>query len=72
MNTLSIIRFYQRKLSKPVSVLTLIGGCRFTPTCSEYMYQAVERYGTIKGLFLGFKRILQCNPFTKAGYDPLK
>lgn len=45
--------------------------CRFTPTCSEYMIQAIERFGTIKGLKLGFKRLLKCHPYGKAGYDPI-
>ncbi len=46
--------------------------CRFTPTCSEYTYQAVYKYGTIKGLFLGIKRILRCNPWNKGGIDQVK
>ena len=46
--------------------------CRFTPTCSEYMKQALEKYGLIKGLKLGIKRLLKCHPFGKYGYDPLK
>jgi len=46
--------------------------CRFTPTCSQYTYQAVEKYGVLKGLFLGLKRITRCHPFSKGGYDPLK
>lgn len=46
--------------------------CRFIPTCSEYTKQAITTYGTCKGLFLGFKRILKCHPFGKFGYDPLK
>ncbi len=46
--------------------------CRFIPTCSEYTYQAVEKHGVIKGLFLGTKRIIRCRPGTKGGYDPLK
>lgn len=46
--------------------------CRFTPTCSEYMKQALERYGTLKGLKIGFKRLIKCHPFGKYGYDPLK
>lgn len=45
--------------------------CRFRPTCSEYAYQAVEKYGTIKGLFLGLKRIIRCHPWSKGGQDPL-
>ena len=45
--------------------------CKYYPTCSQYMKQAIEKYGTIKGVFLGVKRILRCNPFSKGGYDPL-
>jgi putative membrane protein insertion efficiency factor len=45
--------------------------CRFYPTCSEYMYQAVRKFGTGRGLKLGIKRVLRCNPFTDGGYDPL-
>ena len=46
--------------------------CRFEPTCSEYMRQAVEKYGAMKGSWLGIKRILRCQPFSKGGYDPVK
>ena len=46
--------------------------CKYYPTCSQYMKQAIEKYGAIKGVFLGIKRILRCNPFSKGGYDPLK
>lgn len=46
--------------------------CKFYPTCSEYTIEALEKYGTLKGLFLGFKRILKCNPFSKGGVDLLK
>lgn len=46
--------------------------CRFTPTCSEYMKIAIEKYGTFKGLKLGIKRLLRCHPFGKYGYDPVK
>ncbi len=46
--------------------------CRFTPTCSEYIYQAVEKYGVIKGLWLGLKRIVRCHPWSKGGNNPLK
>ncbi len=45
--------------------------CIFYPSCSEYTYQAVDRFGVIKGLFLGAKRILRCNPFNKGGHDPV-
>lgn len=46
--------------------------CRFSPTCSEYTYQAVKKYGSMKGLWLGFNRILRCHPWNKGGFDPLK
>ncbi len=45
--------------------------CRFYPTCSNYMIDAIEKHGLIKGLFLGIKRIFRCNPFGKSGYDPV-
>ena len=46
--------------------------CRFTPTCSQYMIDAIEKYGCIKGIGLGIKRILSCHPKGKFGYDPVK
>ncbi|MEG0021541.1 MAG: membrane protein insertion efficiency factor YidD [Bacilli bacterium] len=46
--------------------------CRFTPTCSEYAYQAIKEYGSIKGSYLSIKRIIRCNPFGKVGYDPVE
>ena len=47
--------------------------CKFIPTCSNYMLEALERFGLIKGLYLGIKRLLKCNPFTKKEYvyDPV-
>lgn len=45
--------------------------CRFLPTCSQYTYQAVEKYGSIKGLWLGLKRIVRCHPWNKGGFDPI-
>ena len=46
--------------------------CRFTPSCSEYMAQSINEYGTINGLKLGIKRLMKCHPFGKYGYDPIK
>ena len=46
--------------------------CRYTPPCSEYMIDALETYGLWKGLLLGIKRIIRCNPFGKFGYDKLE
>ena len=45
--------------------------CRFYPSCSEYMIDAINSYGLLKGGFLGTKRLLRCNPFGKSGYDPV-
>jgi putative membrane protein insertion efficiency factor len=65
---LKMILFYQRKISP----LKRRSCCIYIPSCSEYTRQAVEKYGATKGLFLGIKRILRCNPFSKGGYDPVK
>lgn len=46
--------------------------CRFEPTCSEYARDAVEKYGAIKGTWMGVKRILRCQPFCEGGHDPVK
>ena len=73
---LSFIRLYQQSsfLRKPILKTLFISesSCRFTPTCSEYTYQAIEKYGSAKGLFLGFKRILRCHPWSKGGNEPLR
>ena len=45
--------------------------CKYNPTCSNYMIEAIKEYGSIKGTYLGIKRILRCNPFSKGGYDPV-
>lgn len=46
--------------------------CRFVPSCSEYTYEAVEKYGSLKGILLGFKRIIRCHPWNEGGIDILK
>lgn len=64
---LAIIRFYQGTISKAIPSDT----CRFYPTCSHYGYQAVFKYGVIKGGWMAFTRVLRCNPFNPGGYDPV-
>ena len=62
-----LIRFYQRRISptKPPC-------CRFYPTCSSYAYEAINKYGALKGGWLAFKRLMRCNPFNKRNpYDPV-
>ena len=63
---IALIRFYR----KAISPYTL-PCCNYTPTCSQYALQAIEKYGALKGGWLAFKRILRCNPFHKGGYDPV-
>lgn len=46
--------------------------CRFSPHCSDYTYEAVNKYGSLKGLWLGLKRIIRCHPWNKGGFDPVK
>ena len=46
--------------------------CRFTPSCSLYTLQAIEKYGLLKGILMGTWRILRCHPFSKGGFDPVK
>ena len=62
-----LIRLYQAILSP----LLPQNSCRFYPTCSHYAIDAVERYGTVKGLFLSVKRIFRCHPFHPGGFDPV-
>ena len=64
---LAMIRLYQATLSRGLPS----GTCRFTPTCSHYSYQAIAKYGLLKGSALSAWRILRCQPFSKGGYDPV-
>lgn len=64
---LLLIRFYKRAISP-----YLPQACRFKPTCSEYAYVAIERFGILKGGAMAIWRILRCNPFNRnCGYDPV-
>ena len=63
---LVMLRFYKRVISPMLPPC-----CRYTPTCSEYAMQAVEKYGAVKGGWLAAKRILRCHPFHEGGYDPV-
>ena len=63
---LMLVRFYQVAIS-PFTPAT----CRFEPTCSSYMLEALKTHGLFNGLFLGIKRILSCHPWGRSGYDPV-
>ena len=64
---INLINFYKYLISP------LLGNnCRFLPTCSEYTKEAILKFGLIKGISLGFKRIIKCQPWGKSGYDPNK
>src|SRR5512132_3337774 len=68
----SIIRVYQCTLSPLLSLLCgPDSGCRFTPTCSAYFLEAVETHGVSRGSWLGLKRLARCQPWGRAGYDPV-
>ena len=60
------IKIYQ------IIISPLLGpSCRFTPTCSEYAVEAIQKYGPFKGSWLSFKRTIRCHPWGGSGYDPL-
>ena len=64
---LALIRLYQLTLARLLPPNT----CRFYPTCSHYGYQAIYKYGVLKGSLMAAWRVLRCNPFNPGGYDPV-
>ncbi len=65
--TIAALHLYKRWLSPMLPT-----ACRFRPTCSEYMIEAVARYGALRGIAMGLARILRCHPFHAGGYDPVR
>jgi putative membrane protein insertion efficiency factor len=66
MLVLGLIRIYQSTIG-----LALPPACRYQPTCSHYAYEAIERYGVLRGSWLAAKRLARCQPFGGSGYDPV-
>jgi putative membrane protein insertion efficiency factor len=62
-----LLRLYKRLISP-----LLPSACRYYPTCSEYMLESVEKYGALKGVWLGVKRLARCHPFHEGGFDPVR
>lgn len=73
---LRLIRVYQKSFLFRSSLLKFLflsdSACRYRPTCSQYTYQAISRYGIIRGSLKGLGRILRCHPWSKGGDDPVK
>lgn len=63
---IKLVEFYRKQIS-PLSQPS----CRFTPTCSAYALEALEKYGAARGAWLALRRFLKCHPFHKGGYDPV-
>ncbi len=64
---LAVLEFYKRAISP-----SLPSSCKFYPTCSGYALEAVERYGSARGLAMAARRLLRCRPFHPGGYDPVR
>ncbi len=64
---IGLIQIYRRFLS-PMLPPT----CRYEPSCSLYTVQAIEKYGALRGLFMGILRVLRCHPFARGGFDPVR
>lgn len=67
---MTVLKFYKSTLSFLLGVI-FGGGCRFTPTCSEYAYQAVSTHGVLRGAGLAVRRIIRCHPWGGRGFDPI-
>jgi len=63
---LGLIKLYQNTVSKMLPSV-----CRFQPTCSQYAFEAIKKYGFARGSWLAAKRLVRCNPFSQGGYDPV-
>ncbi len=73
---ISLIQMYQKTEKIRIYITHSLhltpGECKFSPTCSEYSVNAIQKYGSVKGLWLSIKRLACCNPWGKGGYDPVR
>lgn len=67
LTVLALLRLYRLCISP-----FLPRACRFEPTCSRYMIEAVSKYGAVRGVLMGLRRLLRCHPFSPGGYDPVR
>ena len=65
--SIALLRLYKRWISP-----MLPSACRYHPTCSEYMMDAIARYGVVRGVWMGVRRIGRCHPFHEGGFDPVR
>jgi putative membrane protein insertion efficiency factor len=65
--TIGLIQTYRRYLSPMLPPI-----CRYTPSCSLYTVQAIEKYGVFRGVLMGILRVLRCHPFARGGFDPVR
>jgi len=63
---LGLVRFYQSTISQ-----VTYPSCRFVPSCSQYTYEAIEKYGFWRGVWMGLRRLARCHPFNSGGFDPV-
>ena len=65
--SLKLILFYKSSLSPYLG-----GNCKYEPSCSSYGFEAISKYGFLKGFYMTFLRLIKCNPFSRGGYDPIE
>ena len=68
---MGLIRLYQVSLARALAPVLVPSTCRFTPSCSAFAYEAIEKWGVRRGIGLSVRRLIRCRPFGGSGYDPV-